>query len=296
MTTASLDLDRLVGAVGNFAGQAVPLTSDERPEPEDPAELLDTSPLKVVAEPIGVGAWVDGVQNSLSLTYRDHRPVRLQYYAAGGVDGGGDPLDLRTRLEIACSQVDVEWLESLQVPLPDIVAVDDDVDLPRLGKAMADELGVRRNLLEREVITSLLGDTSGAIMIDGAVTDHVPNERLMGVIKTVGTRWLADERPLWSLPSGWRSPRFRLKARGPSPERFSCYLRLASADHGPWHQSLIRLESFDPDLLDPLAARCLANVQDRVSGDARWDRHLGPIADVERVLRAHRPALFQLRF
>ena len=120
------------------------------------------------------------------------------------------------------------------------------------------------------------------------------DDRLFGVVKTVNRRWMPDESILWSLPENWRSPRFRIPASKSGPERYSCYVRLRSNEIASWSYGLLRLEAFDAEMLDRLAALCVAEKQPTRSGDPRGDRHLEVIRLAEDVLRSRRPDAFSM--
>lgn len=52
--------------------------------------------------------------------------------------------------------------------------------------------------------------------------------------------------------------------------RFSAYVRLVAASPAsPWELGLVRVETWDPALLEAAAAICLANAQDPTSADRR---------------------------
>ena len=71
-------------------------------------------------------------------------------------------------------------------------------------------------------------------------------------------------------------------------------MRLHDANSQAWSFGMVRLEAFNPDLLDPLAARALNERQGPHSGDGRYDRHLVSVATCEKLLCARRPMVFDL--
>jgi hypothetical protein len=290
------DLRAFFKAVGRFSGEHADMTSvPDRDAPDDPAEELDPSPLKVTADPLAVDGFVDGIQASLVVTYRAHRPVFLSYVAAGAVGPGAKPLGLRERLAIVASSEDREWVDSVRQSLP--VEELSAVDPPDVQRDASSWLGSTRESLERAVVADLTErEAVKCLAVDGTLLGRPHSTRLVGVVKTTRRRYLADESCLFGLPAGWRSPRFRIdpSSAGPAPARYSCYLRLHDASASSWDHALIRLEAFDPDQLDGLAARCLVERQVAAGGDRRWDRHLASVRACEEFLRARRPAVFSL--
>lgn len=290
------DLRAFFRAVGHFSGaRALTSTPAERSEPAVPAELLDPAPVKVAASPLDVDAYVDGIQAALVVTHRSHRPVYLNYAAAGAIGGNARHVALAEDLWVTCSTADREWVDDLRSTVP---AEDLDAEAPPEVERLAMEsLAGQRARLERRVVSDLTGSGAGTIVLDGALTGRESDRRLLGVVKSTNRKYLADESCLFGLRSGWRSPRFIIPAgtAGSGVGRYSCYLRLHDASRHQWNFALIRLECFeDPDLLDPLAARCLAERQPPTSGDARWDRHIHSVRATEDFLRARRPPVFSL--
>jgi hypothetical protein len=154
-------------------------------------------------------------------------------------------------------------------------------------------IGSSRDDVERTVVNDLIRrDGAGVVVVDGSVMTRARSNRIVGVVKTLRSRYLTDESVVWGLPRGWRSPRFAI---GDDDRiRYSCYVQLVDKHDGAWNLGLIRLEAFDVELLEPLAALCLGEAQTASGGDPRWDRHLGSMRAVEEFLRARRPAAFTL--
>ena len=80
--------------------------------------------------------------------------------------------------------------------------------------------------------------------------------------------------------------------------RWAAYVRLASnrSDSGPPARGLVRIEAFDRELIEPLAATCMDLRQQPGSMAPRADRHLAPIAACERELRRSLPQLYGIDF
>lgn len=291
LSDTSVDLRPFLRSMGGHLSRA-PLDVPEREDPETPAELLDDQPVKVEAEPFGRAVFVDGIQSASVITYVSHRPVALVMAAAGGVDQDLDPVRVEETIEVLCAKEDVQFVLDADCPVS-VRSVSDEVNPSVVERTVAHELGESRDELEILMAAELLQeDPDCVVVVDGQLASRPASDRLFGVVKTTNSRLLTDESPLWRLPEGWRSPRFKMPPNygGPSQQRFSCYVRLRNASGMPWQFGLIRVESFDPELLDRVAATALAYRQPTGNKDARGDRHLAPVAHVERWLRSRRPS------
>jgi hypothetical protein len=290
------DLRAFFHAVGRFSGEkALTSTPPDRPEPEVPAELLDADNARVEADPLPVAAFVDGIQAALVVTHRAHRPVYLNFVASGAVGtsprGGPLPLGVRERLTVVCSTLDREWVDEVRTGIPvEELPVETPPDIER---AAVQILGGAREQLERRLVEDLVAQGHAPLALDGSLVGRPYQAELVGIVKSTGRKYLADESYLFRLPAGWRSPRFKIPAgsAGSGIDRYSCYLRMVNASQHAWNFGLIRLETFDPDLL---AGRCLQERQNAASGDRRWDRHLAGVRAVEEFLRSRRPAAFAI--
>lgn len=292
MSSEPYDLNDLFRAIGRFRlERALTSTPADRTEIDTPVEMLDDTVSKITAQALVPAGFVDGVQASLCLTHREHRPVYLNYVAAGCVGAGAEVVGVRERLSLVCSSMDREWVDKLATPfIVDELAVTSPPDIERTAVQL---LGGTRETLERALVDDLVSAGSTPLVLDGSLVGRPPIRQLLGVVKTTNRRYLADESCLFGLAPGWRSPRFKITTPG-SPERFSCYLRLFEASDRHWNFGLIRLEAFDPELLDPLAALALNERQHPAAGDPRFDRHLTSVRACEEVLRARRPTVFNL--
>jgi hypothetical protein len=285
------DLRRLFKAVGRVGGRGGENAAVERKDTDETVEVIDAHPLEITADPLEVTGFVDGIQSSMHLTHRERRPVVLYYVAAGALGEKATPVGLVEKLRILAAADDVEWVAGLDSSIP--VEHLAGASPPEFELNALHAIGTARDQVERELVHLLLADRShGSIVVDGSLTGRPKDRRIVGVVKSVRSRYLPDEKVVWNLPVGWRSPRFKIGDGGNS--RFSCYLQLVDKGEAAWNLGLIRLEALDPDLLEPLAARCLAERQGARSGDARWDRHLASVRAVEEFLRARRPAAFSL--
>lgn len=290
MTTPAYDLRSFFQALGGVSGLRPGLSDEERADSTADVVLLDQAPAQVTAAPLVVRGYVDGVQASSCVAYFDHRPVHLMYVGAACISPRLEAVAVRERLTVVASELDAARLEPIRNGLPlELLALEDPMALERVVRAHVDQT---RERCELEVIEAVHGDLP--VVVDGDLRSRGARAGLVGVAKTLRTRYLADESVLFGLPAGWRSPRFTIKAgAGASADRHSCYLRILDAGSQAWSFGLVRLEAYDADLLDPLAALCMTQRQGSRSGDRRFDVHLAPVRACEELLRARRPAAFQ---
>jgi len=296
--TNPYDLRALFRKVGRVPGQGrIELSPADRIDAEVEVEMLEKTPLKLTnVEPLNTAGFVDGVQNRMLLTHINNRPVQLYFVAAAAVnrDNHGRPtvLGLQESLRIACDEDSLNWVSDLESEIPvDTVEIGTP---PQVEAAVFKLIGDKRDKAEREVVKNLLETDVGNLVLDGTLIGRPQDSRLFGVVKTVNRRWMPDESILWSLPENWRSPRFRIPASSSGPERYSCYVRLRSNENAAWSYGLLRLEAFDKEQLNNLAALCVSEKQPSRSGDPRGDRHLEIIRLAEEVLRSRRPAVFNM--
>lgn len=292
------DLRALFRAVGNpHLGQGLAGEPSERAESAVEVEMVETERARVTADPLPVVAFVDGVQNCVVLTHREHRPVYLAYQAAGAVGAGARLLGVRERLALVASSLDAEWVASINPPASPLpVSELTQLSPPDVESAAWVQLGDWRERLERGLIDELVDAGTGPLVCDGSLIGRPQSPLLHGVVKSTRTKYYKDETVLYGLPQGWRSPIFRIPrgADGCPVDRYSCYVRLHDARFHAWSHGLVRLETFDPAQLDALASRALVERQSARSGDGRWDRHLASVAVTEKVLRSRRPDVFEL--
>jgi hypothetical protein len=288
------DLRGLFRAIGSFSGTKAATSIEPRSNCDVPVELLEDVPARVGGSALTVSGFVDGIQSSLVVTHRQHRPVHLNYTAAAAVDRNIRPIGIREQLELVVGEDDLDWARSLQSTVPlSVLPAADPAETERLAVM---GLGGTRERLERGLVDDLLLEDAGRLVLDGSLVARPADPRLLGVVKTTRRRYLDDESVLWGLRSGWRSPLFRIPAGSQAypADRYSCYLRLSDAAEAAWDHGLIRLEALDPELLEPLASLCMQERQHARSSDPRGDRHLRPVRMCEELLRARRPAVFSL--
>lgn len=295
-TATRYDLKSFLQAAGHL-GLGSLSAPEERKDSESLIEVLEDKAARITAPPAPALAFVDGIQNQMLVTYRAHRPVVLAYCAAGGAGAGGQLLAVAEHLAIVCAESDRDWVATVNptaAPLP--VACVPDASPPEVERSVLKRVQLMRSRAEADLTTALLA-RAGAhdlIVLDGALQGRENDPRLVSVVKSVRTRYLPDERVLYGLPAGWRSPVFKIPEQAGTSPRYSTYVRLHDAGSRAWSFGMVRLEAFDRDALEGLAARALAERQGPNSGDGRWDRHLVSVATCEKLLRARRPVAFSL--
>lgn len=272
-----------LGGIRPFGGG---LADADRKDTTAEVEMLDKTPLKLSGDPLDVVGYVDGIQAAACIAYREHRPVHLAYTAAACVDEKLNPIDLKESLRVLCSSADSDALCEIAQGIP-VESFQSEIpgELETILRGAVQE---EREGLESSIIKNVA--EKGPIVVDGELQRY-KHQNLVGVAKTLKTRYLKDESFLLSLPKGWRSPRFSIK-HGNGVERFSCYVRLQDPQGQSWNHGIVRLEALNKDLLEPLGALCMQQRQRPASSDPRYDRHLGAIRGCELVLRARQPAVF----
>ena len=290
MTTRH-DLKQLFRAIGRVTGgRALEAAPVDRKDQAAGTDVIDDDPARVAVPPVVADAYVDGIQAAMVLTHVAHRPVYLSFVSAGAVDGACRPLDVEETLKLVCSHLDRDYVESLRSTVP-VHPLASELP-PDVERSAHQQLGGDRADHETTVVQRAL-NRGGFVVVDGGLSARSESAAIGGVVKTDATKYLPDERVLYSLPAGWRSPRFKIPAgRGADVERWSCYVRLHPAEQHHWTFGLIRLETFSLDMLEPLAALTLTKRQFASSGDSRFDRHLQPVRRCEDFLRSRRPKVF----
>src|SRR5579884_3276508 len=134
------------------------------------------------------------------------------------------------------------------------------------------------------------------LVVDGLLSDTAAaaHPRAVGVIKSHGTQFFsgAELECALTLPAGHRTSVFRPESHAHRPV-YSWYLRLWPWEGNDVLYSLLRVEArAHPDTVraaPALAAWLAAERAPLAAPDARWDRLLYPIHDVETYLRSRMP-------
>ena len=294
LLTPRYDIASLLRAVGKLSGsRALDVSPTEREAPQDPVDLLEDRP-SLVSGRGDVAGFVDGVQSAIVLTYRDRRPVYLSHTAAGVMSLKCGPVASMEAVTLIASATDEQWIAELGTDIPrELLSSELPPDLERDAHRL---LAMMRDKVERGIVEDALKEhlavTDRPLVLDGSLQGRPQDSRLVGVVKTVRTQYLEDERVLYSLQAGWRSPMFRIPGRGESKDRYSSYLRLHDREQAAWSFGIVRLETYLPEQIDNLARVAMSVRQPIGARDARADRHLAPVRACEEFLRSRRPGLF----
>ena len=247
-TGKGVDLRALYRSVGGpkvHSGLTTP--PPPRPMWDGPVVLGPGRPRPVEKFASGPVWFADGCQSASVCAYvgSPARPVLIMWASARSLD----PLQRNSgasdqRIWLSCSTEDVSWAEKLPGGLQ-VLAV------PSLWSwgIRCDALDMlRRVRAELEVaVINATHPGDAPFLIDGSLLNLGPSPVAgrIGVVKTLRTRYLADERPLAALPEGHRSATFELLPRTvDEPARHSCYLRLRPPQGDDWGHGLIRLEAY----------------------------------------------------
>jgi hypothetical protein len=275
------------------------------------AELLEDAELRVHDVPNDTwrpasAAFLDGMQHWRVVAYDGIVPIARAWVAAA-VRRRGPDRRLHTVHEDGFELI-VTFPDRLSPAVRDTLAGE-----PQLRAVAAEHLAQpaqaltaarrivegERTRLERAVGERWIPDAPAGewLVLDGVLSDHArlaAHSRALGVVKNHGAQYFAgreQERAL-TLPAGRRTSVFQPAARG-SAAVYSWYLRL-----WPWagHDllyGLVRVEAPARDAsrqqVAALSSWVLAERAPLSAPDARWDRLVYPIHDVETYLRARAP-------
>ena len=248
--------------------------------------LHDEPPLgdvRMLPPLVPVGA-ADGIQRTRVVTVRSGRPIWLAAVAAGVATYGGPVSAEDIGLYLAGSHLDEAWMRQRPGGVPTVA-----LDAVDPGTLVGDfEQVLRAHRWELEARAVRRAAEHGTVVVDGTIDRYTAEhgDRAVGVVKSLDTPYLTDEREIRDLDAGGCSRVFTLPAqRRPQLDRHSCYLRLHDAGHNAGLFGVVRLEAVDPKQLAPLAAWAYSQRQGPGSGDTRWPVHLASVAWAEHVLR-----------
>ena len=272
---------------------------------EDPD--LRVHPIAPRATP-GGASFLDGIQQWKVIGYDGVQPVAIAYVAAA-VRRRGSDRRLSTaawaarELVIAPAPVlGAERRAAVEAAGLELVAVDvDAVTQPaQVLEALRREVHRARAGLERklgEQVAAGLGGgdwlvVDGQLAVSAALAKHA---RVIGVIKSHGAQFLSGrhlERAL-TVPAERRTSVFRVRGGHGRTEVDSWYQRLWPWEGRDLHYGLIRVEvSRGPDpgaRAQAISGWLQAERSPLAAPDARFDRLLYPIHDVEAYLRSRAP-------
>ena len=303
-------------AAGAVPASYVPDASAGRTDVEEftGADLVEDAELRTRsvadARPLSPGAvgFLDGIEQWRVVGYGGVTPI-VRGYVAAAVRRRGPDRRLRTGSEQS-RELAITRLESLAAPVRraletggvDVVefAAEDAGQPARAIQAARRELERTRLALERELAERCLAGLGPDewLVVDGVLSDSVAlsaHPRAVGVIKSHGAQYFEGaelERAL-TLPAGHRTSVFEPRSRGARRAIYSWYLRFWPWEGNDLLYGLVRVEArAHADTLARASAMSAWLLRERSplsTPDARWDRLLYPIHDVETYLRSRAP-------
>jgi hypothetical protein len=279
---------------------------DEAPGAE--VELVEDAELAVhpvaPGPPPGGVAFLDGIQQWKVVGYDGVLPIAVAYVAAAvrrrGPDRQPHTVDWEEReLVIAPPaalrpdrRATIEALGLTVVPLEEGTAAQPGQALEALRREVhRARLSLEKALGERAL--DRLGDgewlvVDGQLSVSAVLARH---PRALGVIKSHGAQFLEGrhlERAL-TVPASHRTSVFRVRGGHGRTEVDSWYLRLWPWEGNDLHYGLLRIEARPSAGAAAVSGWLLSERTPLAAPDARFDRLLYPIHDVETYLRSRAP-------
>lgn len=253
-------------------------------------------------------SFLDGIQQWKVIGYDGVQPIALGYVAAAVRRRGSDrrlatvAWAARTLVIAPTRVLDDERRGALEVAGLEAVQVDVDVATQpaQLLESLRREVHRARAALERKLGEQAVAalDAEAWLVVDGQLAVSAAlakHPRAVGVIKSHGAQFLSGrhlERAL-TIPAEHRTSVFRVRGGHGRTEVDSWYLRLWPWEGRDLHYGLIRVEAAqhtDPGIRAPeVSGWLLAERAPLAAPDARFDRLLYPIHDVEAYLRSRAP-------
>ena len=287
---------------------------DQEPVERAAADVLEDAELAThaVSGPAAPppAAFLDGIQQWRVVGYDGIVPI-VRAYVAAAVRRRGVDKRLRTALE-AAREFAVAPLAALGgEQRAALEAHIDVVDLPDLApsqpgpvlEAARRAVDGARQTLERalaERALRLLGErewliVDGLLSVSGKLAAH---PRALGVIKSFGTQFFEGEalRRALTVAMGQRTSVFRARGGHARNDVYSWYLRLWPWEGNDLLYGLLRIEAraAEETIAEAggVSSWLLGERAPVSTPDARWDRLLYPIHDVETYLRSRAPRDF----
>jgi hypothetical protein len=275
-------------------------------------ELVEDAELRVRAveavEPPGPVAFLDGIQQWRVVGYDGVVPIAVAYVAAAVRRRGPDRrlvTTARAERELVIAPPGVFSPERRRTIEAAGLEVASPADFPvgqpgRMLEATRREVHRARQALERIVGERAVSemDAQEWLVVDGQLAVSAPlarHPRTLGVIKSHGAQFLEGrhlERAL-TLPAAHRTSVFRVLGGHGRTAVDSWYLRLWPWEGNDLHYGLLRIEACaeatPAGRAAALSGWLLRERAPLVSRDARTDRLLYPIHDVETYLRSTAP-------
>lgn len=232
--------------------------------------------------------FIDGIQDAIILKYVDNLPIILVSVSSGYIDIELNGFESKNKTFLICRKGMelIEYRNSIEI-------IELDIDDAELYQLKADEIiNENRDKIEEEVACNLFEDGCSMIFVDGSIRSYDGRDNIVGVIKSNNTKYLKDERELYSLDRDEISSIFKFDFDGKTI--YSLYYRLFSNVGNDWDYGLVRLESYNIDTLIMSLDYMKKCRQNEGSSDSRKDRHLKQIKTLEEYLKYTRHYIFKV--
>jgi len=286
--------------------------ADDGAEPgADVVEGATVAVHPVTPAPSPPACFLDGIEQWKVVSYDGVLPI-VHAYVAAAVRRRGEDRRLRTAFEAArdfaiapLAGMAAERRRALTEHCPDVVeiSIEEGMQPGRLLELARRAVDSARQALERELAERCLaglGDAEwlvvdGLLSVSGKLSGH---PRALGVIKSHGAQFFTGvdlERAL-TVPAAHRTSVFRARGGHARNEVYSWYLRLWPWEGNDLLYGLLRIEARAAAATlagaTPVSSWLLGERAPIATPDARWDRLLYPIHDVETYLKARAPRDF----
>ena len=252
--------------------------------------------------------FLDGIERWKVVGYDGVTPV-IRAYVAGAVRRRGVDRRLRTAYEAArdfaiapLAAMAPERRRALEAHCPDVVdlTLEEGTQPGRALELARRAVDAARQELERGLAERCLAslDPTEWLVVDGLLSVSAKlarHPRALGVIKSHGAQFFsgADLERALTVPAEHRTSVFRARGGHARNEVYSWYLRLWPWDGNDLLYGLLRVEArADASTIAGASATSgwvLAERAPLATPDARWDRLLYPMHDVETYLKARAP-------
>jgi hypothetical protein len=304
-----------LAAAGAVPASFVPPAAVGRTDADDGAiagaDLVEGAAMAVHPVPDAAtprASFLDGIEQWKVVGYDGVMPV-VRAYVAAAVRRRGADRRLRTAQravrEFAVAPLAAlapERRRVLERECRDVVdiALDEGAQPARVLELARRAVDAARQALERDLADrclATLGESEwlvvdGLLSVSGRLARH---PRTLGVIKSHGAQFFtgADLERALTLPAGHRTAVFRARGGHARNEVYSWYLRLWPWEGNDLLYGLLRIEArADAATIATASAVSGWLLRERApiaTPDARWDRLLYPIHDVENFLKAAAP-------
>lgn len=270
-------------------------------------QRLRALPVGPAIPPLGPAAFLDGIQYWSVTGYDGVTPI-VRAYVAAAIRRRGPDRRLRTVAE-AAREFAITCRAALSPAVRESLAraAVEVIDLPvaeasqpgRLLAAAHVQVDRARERIERTLAEAHVAGMSEAewLVSDGLLSDSealARHPRTLGVVKSHGAQYFEGEDLVTALtlPQGSRTSVFRPRGHD-HHSVYSWYLRLWPWEGNDLHYGLLRIEArpeaVTVDQASAISAWLIGERAPLSTPDARWDRLLYPVYEVEAYLKSRAP-------